>query len=228
MLTKTILFPETVSLNPIHHEDYFQVKKMVSVKDLFNARVHYGHKEGSLNEYMVPYIFGSRMGHLIFDLDQTLKMLHQALNVAAHIAYRDGVILFVTQSPQHCHLIEKTAQECKEFVHTRFWRQGMLTNSTMMFGAVTRLPDLIIMFSTLTTVLDNHQAVVEAAKMAIPTIAVVDSNSNPNIITYPIPGNDDSAVSIQLYCRLFKEAILKGKAERKRILEMYKGQSSDS
>uniref|UniRef100_A0A1B6L498 Small ribosomal subunit protein uS2m n=1 Tax=Graphocephala atropunctata TaxID=36148 RepID=A0A1B6L498_9HEMI len=214
--------PENVSLNPIHHEDYFGVKKMVTVKDLFNARVHYGHKEGSLNNNMLPYIFGSRMGHLIFDLDKTLQLLHQALNFVAHIAYRDGIILFVTQSAQNSHLVEQTAQECKEFAHTRYWRQGMFTNSTMLYGAVTRLPDVVVLFNTLTTVLEEHLAIKEAAKMAIPTVGVVDSNCNPNLITYPVPGNDDTPVAIQLYCRLFKEAILKGKAERRKVLEICK------
>lgn len=190
------------------------------MKDLFNARVHMGHREGSLNEHMLPYILGSRMGHLIFDLDKTLDMLHQALNFTAHIAYRDGIILFITQSPQNGHLIEKTALECKEFAHTRVWRQGMFTNSTMIFGAVTRLPDLVIFFNTQTTVLEEHWAVKEAAKMCIPTVGVVDTNCSPNLITYPVPGNDDSPIAIQLYCSLFKEAILKGKKERKRVIEI--------
>lgn len=194
----------------------------MTVKTLFDARVHFGHREGSLNEHMLPYIFGSRLGHLIFDLDKTLHLLHKAMNFAAHIAYRDGIILFVTQSPQHGHLIEKTAAECKEFAHTRSWRQGMLTNSTKMFGAVTRLPDLVIFLNTKTTIMEDHWAIKEAAKMAIPTIGVVDSNCNPNLITYPIPGNDDSPSAIQLYCNLFKQVILKGKAERQKVLEICK------
>lgn len=195
---------------------------MVTINDLFNARVHLGHREGSLNEHMLRYIFGSRMGHLVFDLDKTLPLLHQALNVTAHIAYRDGIILFIAQSPQNGFIIEKTAQECGEFAHTRAWRQGMLTNSKMIFRAVTRLPDLIIFLNTQTTVLEEHWAVIEAAKMCIPTIGIVDTNCNPNLITYPIPGNDDTPVAVNLYCQLFKEAILKGKARRKQVLSMCK------
>lgn len=207
------------SLNPIHYADYFKVKNIVTVEDLFNACVHYGHKESSLHDNMRQYIFGSRLGYLIIDLNKTLDLLHQALNIAAHIAYRDGIILFVAQSPQNSHLIETTAKECKEFVHTRVWRQGLFTNSTMLYGAVTRLPDLCIVLNTLTSVLDQHRVVVEAAKMAIPTIGIVDTNCNPNLITYPVPGNDDSPNAISLYCKVFKEAILRGKAERKRVLE---------
>lgn len=104
------------------HPDYFQVHNLFTVKDLFNARVHYGHKEGSLDERMLPYIYGSRIGHIIFDLDKTAEYLRQALNVAAHVAYRDGIILFFLRGAQNSHLVELTAKECGEFAHTRFWR----------------------------------------------------------------------------------------------------------
>lgn len=199
----------------LKHPDYFKVHNLFTVKDLFEARVHFGHKDGSLDERMLPYLYGSRLGHTIFDLDKTAEYLRTALNITAHIAYRDGVIVFFVRNTQHAHLVEKTAQECGEYAYTRFWRGGIFTNANKQFGAVTRLPDLCIFLGTLNTVLTQHTAVRDAAKMAIPTIAVCDSNSNPNIVTYPVPGNDDSPDSIQLYCTLFKEAILRGKAVRK-------------
>jgi small subunit ribosomal protein S2 len=62
-----------------------------------------------------------------------------------------------------------------------------------------------------------HLGVTDGAKMLIPTVGVVDSNCNPNLITYPIPGNDDSLPALQLYCSLFKEAILRGKNKRKQV-----------
>ena len=96
------------SLNPVHYADYFKVKNIVTVEDLFNARVHYGHKEVSLHDNMRQYIFGSRLGYLIIDLNKTLDLLHQALNIAAHIAYRDGIILFVAQSPQNSQPVSYT------------------------------------------------------------------------------------------------------------------------
>ncbi|XP_014242711.1 28S ribosomal protein S2, mitochondrial [Cimex lectularius] len=201
-------------LHPLHHPDYFGVNNLFTVKDLFDARVHLGHKMGSLNENMKPYIFGSRLGHLIIDLDKTSALLRKALNFTAHIAYRDGIVLFVSQAPQHSLLIEDTAIACKEFAHTRYWRLGMFTNSTMMFGAMTRLPDLCIVINTLTTILEQHPVILEAAKMAIPTIAIVDTNCNPNLVTYPVPGNDDTPSAIKLYCKLFETAVLKGKAKR--------------
>ncbi|XP_044743244.1 28S ribosomal protein S2, mitochondrial [Chrysoperla carnea] len=206
---------EYLQSNMLTHPDYFQLHNLFTVEDLFNARVHYGHKDGSLDDRMKPYIFGSRLGHLIFDLDKTAEHLRIALNFAAHIAYRGGVILFISRHPQTANLVEHTAKECGEFAHTRFWRGGVFTNADVQFGAVTRLPDLCIFFNTLNNVLAPHIAVRDAAKMAIPTIGIVDSNCNPNLITYPVPGNDDSPQAIQLYCKLFSTAILAGKKVRK-------------
>ncbi|KAK4877301.1 hypothetical protein RN001_009807 [Aquatica leii] len=203
--------PETVLNSP----DYFNVHNLFTVKDLFDARVHYGHKEGSIDERMLPYIYGSRLGHIIFDLNKTADYLRNALNIAAHVAYRDGIILFFLRGAQNAHIVEKTALECGEFAHTRFWRGGIFTNAEKQFGAVTRLPDLCIFFNTLNNVLIQHTAVRDSAKMGIATIGIVDSNCNPNLITYPVPGNDDSPISIQLYCKLFKAAILRGKEKRK-------------
>ncbi|KAG5880677.1 hypothetical protein JTB14_028432 [Gonioctena quinquepunctata] len=206
---------QLVKDDPLHHMDYFSVHNLFTVKDLFEARVHYGHKEGSLDERMLPYIYGSRLGHIVFDLDQTADYLRKALNVTAHVAYRGGIILFFLRGAQNSHVTECTAKECGEYAHTRFWRGGIFTNANKQFGAVTRLPDLCIFLNTQNNVLIEHTAIRDSAKMAIATIGVVDSNCNPNLLTYPVPGNDDSPASIQLYCKLFKSAILRGKEKRK-------------
>lgn len=206
-------------VNPLRFPDYFEVQNLFTVKDLFDARVHLGHKVGSLNEKMSPYIFGSRFDHIIFDLEQTAIHLRNALNVTAHIAYRGGIVLFAGHYPQHCQLIEQTAIECKEYAMTRHWRRGLFTNSTQMFKGTIRLPDLVIMLNTLDNVLNQHELVREAAKSNIPSIAVVDSNCDPTIVTYPVPGNDDTPSAIQLYLSLFKQAILKGKEIRQKEFE---------
>ena len=86
--------------NPLKHKDFFGVSKLFTVKELFQARVHLGHKKGTLNPHMTPYLFGSRLDMLIFDLDQTAVLLREALNFIAHIAFRSGVILFVTRQRQ--------------------------------------------------------------------------------------------------------------------------------
>lgn len=210
---------ESFEAQALSHPDYFNVHNLFTVKDLFDARVHYGHKVGSLDERMLPYLYGSRLGHAIFDLDKTAEYLRAALNVAAHVAYREGVVVFFLRNAQNAHIVEKTARDCGEYAHTRFWRGGIFTNSTKQFGAVTRLPDLCIFLNTLNTVLLQHTAIRDAAKMSIATVGIVDSNCNPNMIAYPVPGNDDTPASIALYCRLFKEAILRGKEKRKEDLK---------
>ncbi|KAK7861933.1 hypothetical protein R5R35_009394 [Gryllus longicercus] len=206
-------------LDPLKHPDYFKVHELFTISDLFEARVHYGHKIGSLNEYMKPYIFGSRQDHLIFDLDITARHLRQALNFTAHIAYQGGIILFISRNAQMAHTVETTALDCKEFAHTRYWRGGIFTNSQCIFGATTRLPDLCIFLNTLNNILTQHTAVVEAAKMNIPSVGIVDTNCNPLLLTYPVPGNDDTPCAIELYCKLFKEAILRGKEHRQKDID---------
>lgn len=87
--------------NALKHPDYFKVSELFTVEDLFNARVHLGHTEGSLDQRMSQFVFGSRLGHLIIDLDQTAVLLQDALNFIAHIAFRGGIILFIGRTPQH-------------------------------------------------------------------------------------------------------------------------------
>ncbi|KAI4494198.1 hypothetical protein M0802_009067 [Mischocyttarus mexicanus] len=207
------------TINPLKHPDFFQVHSFFTVKDLFNSTVHYGHKEGSVHKNMRPFIFGSRLGHLIIDLDQTAELLRQALNFAAHIAFQGGLILFISKNPASTLIIEKTAKECQEYAHTRTWKPGTFTNSVKLFNLETRLPDLCIFIHTLDNVVTPHPAIIQAAKMCIPTIGIVDTNCNPNLITYPIPGNDDTPCAVELYCKLFSKAILRGKSARKTVLK---------
>lgn len=208
----------SVEAAALRHPDFFSVHNIFTVQDLFNARCHYGHKVGSLDDRMAAYLYGARMGHCVFDLDKTAVHLRHALNFAAHVAFRDGVILFLHRGAQNAHLVEKTAMECGEFSHTRYWRGGIMTNANVQFKAVTRLPDLCIFLNTLNNVMIQHIGIRDAAKMNIPTIGVVDSNCNPNMITYPVPGNDDTPAALELYCRVFKEAIQRGKDKRRELL----------
>uniref|UniRef100_A0A8C9FZI7 Small ribosomal subunit protein uS2m n=1 Tax=Pavo cristatus TaxID=9049 RepID=A0A8C9FZI7_PAVCR len=200
---------------PLRHPDFFNVKELFSLKDLFDARVHLGHKKGCRHQFMEPYIFGCRLDQDIIDLDQTMQHLQLALNFTAHIAYRKGIILFVSRNRQFCHLVETTARECGEYAHTRYWQGGLLTNAHIQFGPGIRLPDLLIFLSSLNNVFEPHVAIRDAAKMNIPTVGVVDTNCNPCLITYPIPGNDDSPTAMELYCKLFKMTIIRAKNKRK-------------
>ncbi|RMX44364.1 hypothetical protein pdam_00016003 [Pocillopora damicornis] len=138
-----------------------------------------------------------------------------ALNVLSHIAYKRGKILFISAHPQFEELTQRTARECDEYFITRRWRGGTLTNSYMLLGT-TELVDLII-FLHLPSLGKNTLAVTEAAQLNIPTIGIVDSDCNPNMIMYPIPGNDDTPSAVQLYCNLFKKVIMKAKEERRKL-----------
>lgn len=209
---------KTVAEDPLSHPDFFNVADLVSTKDLFDARVHLGHNKGVRNPEMTPYIFGTRLKTDIIDLDQTLPLLRYALNVTAHIAFRAGVIMFVSRHQQTLPIVEKTALECGEFSHCREWKGGTFTNANVQFNAITRLPDLVIFLSTHDTVFEQHKALVESAKLNIPTVGILDTSCDPSLVTYPVPGNDDSAESILLYCHLFKQAILLGKEKRKELI----------
>lgn len=197
--------------------DFFRLSELFSLKELFDARVHLGHKKGCRHRLMEPYLFGSRLDQDIIDLDQTMEHLQAALNFTAHVAYRGGVILFISRYRQFSHLVESTAKDCGEYAHTRYWQGGLLTNAPIQYGPGVRLPDLVIFLSTLNNVFQQHVAIRDAAKMNIPTIGVVDSNCNPGLVTYPVPGNDDTPAAVELYCRLFKTTINRAKDRRKQM-----------
>ncbi|KPM08288.1 28S ribosomal protein S2, mitochondrial-like protein, partial [Sarcoptes scabiei] len=204
----------------LKNPDYFEVKKFINLKEMFDSRVYLGHKEGTLNPYMKPYIFGSRLGHLILDLDQTVKLLQEALNFIAHISFRNGIILFINKSATTGHIVERLAMNCQEFSHCRDWVNGTFLDSTKFFQAVTRLPDLVIFLNTHSNIFETHPAIKESAKMMIPTVGIVDTNSDPRLITYPIPGNDDTIQSIEYFCKIFEKTILLAKQKRMDCLRM--------
>jgi len=199
----------------LKYQDYFGVHKLFTVKDLFDARVHLGHKSTALDPTMNQFVFGDRFGMSIIDLDQTTLLLRQALNFIAHISYRNGLILFVCRQPQLVHMVDKTAQECGEYSVTRAWKTDVFTAPNLTFDQEVRLPDLVIMVHTRESEQYGvHRAITDAAKVGIPTVGLVDTDCNPNIITYPIPGNDDSISSVSLMLDLFKKSIMAGKQQR--------------
>uniref|UniRef100_A0A8D0HRE9 Small ribosomal subunit protein uS2m n=1 Tax=Sphenodon punctatus TaxID=8508 RepID=A0A8D0HRE9_SPHPU len=216
---------DKVLTEPLKHPDFFNVKELFSLQALFDARVHLGHKKGCRHRFMEPYIFGCRLDQDIIDLDQTVEHLQRALNFMAHVAYRKGIILFVSRNRQFSHLIEVMAKECGEYAHTRYWQGGLLTNANVQYMSGVRLPDLIVLIHTLSNVFEPHVIIRDAAKMNIPTVGVVDTNCNPCIISYPIPGNDDSPSAVELYLKLFKMTIIRAKDKRKQMEVLYQEQN---
>jgi len=211
LLKKAIVKPQIlrnhlprVEMGP---ENYQEIERLISIEDMFNARVHFGHKMGTLNEQMKWALYGERLGVCIFDLEITKKYMIQALKFLARVSHTKGMFLFLSSNKSAMLHIEKTTEENGHFSHTRKWVYGTLTNSLEVCKVPVRLPDVLIFLNVMTSSHIQHPAVIEAARMGIPVISVVDSNSNPALITYPIPGNDDSLDSIKYYMDKFIRSI---------------------
>lgn len=225
----------------------------VSLRQLLEAGVHFGHHPRRWNPKMAPYIYGVRSKVHILDLQKTAPLLHHALVTVRDVVAAGGRILFVGTKRQSSEPIAEAAKACGQYYVNHRWLGGMLTNWTTISKSITRLEELESQLSNtesvagltkkekmslvrehtrLTLVLDGIRnmggkpnlmfvidtnkeslAVTEAKKLGIPVIGVVDTNSNPDDIDYPIPGNDDASRAIQLYCRLVAASVLDGLQE---------------
>ncbi|VEL26775.1 unnamed protein product [Protopolystoma xenopodis] len=127
-------------------------------------------------------------------------------------------------------LIEGTARRIGEFSFCRDWRGDPFTNSANFFRGEPhiRLPDLVICLDTWAPLRPGGSTIVrDSAKMLIPTVAVVDTNSDPRLVTYPVPGNDDSPVSVRLFCACFAAAVEAGKSRARYDNSILTGQNGD-
>jgi small subunit ribosomal protein S2 len=220
----------------------------ISIRQLLEAGVHYGHQTQRWHPRMAPYIYGDRNGIHIIDLTQTVPMLEQALKVVRDTVAKGGRILFVGTKRQAARQIAESAERCAQYYMNHRWLGGTLTNwktvsqsiqrlkqidELMERGAVgltkkellniTReqaklqaslggiremgtLPDLLFVVD----VNKEALAIQEAGKLGIPVVAIVDTNCAPDGVTYVIPGNDDAARAVALYCDLVSRAALDG------------------
>lgn len=219
-----------------------------TMRQLLESGVHFGHTTRRWNPRMAPYLYGERNGIHIIDLEQTVPMLHRALEQVREIAQNKGRVLFVGTKRQATDIVKEAATRCAQNYVNHRWLGGMLTNWKTISNSIKRLkqledllkeanvgltkkellglqrerdkldralggikemaglPDIIVIIDT------NKEsiAIQEALKLSIPTIAILDSNSNPQGITFPVPGNDDAMRAIALYCNLFSDAVLDG------------------
>lgn len=222
----------------------------VSVSNLLDAGIHFGHKTSRWNPKMAPYIYGARDDIHIIDLQQTVPLMQNALQKIYEVVKNNGKVLFVSGKIQATDLIAEYAEKCGQFYINNRWLGGTLTNWGTISKSIKKLgnieknledeekisgftkkeildlnrqkekllkafagirniggrPDLMIVIDTNR----EHLAISEATKLNVPIVAVVDSNSNPDGIDFPIPGNDDAIRSIKLYCSLFADAALAG------------------
>ena len=222
----------------------------VSVSDLLDAGIHFGHKTSRWNPKMEPYIYGIKDKVHIIDLQQTVPLLQIALKKIYETVKNNGKVLFVSSKVQATELVAEYAKKCDQYYINHRWLGGILTNWSTISKSIKKLdsiekileneeeiisytkkelldltrkkeklirsfagirniggrPDLVVVIDTN----KEHLAVKEAVKLGIPIVAVVDSNSDPDNIDFPIPGNDDAIRSIRLYCTLFADAALAG------------------
>ena len=221
-----------------------------TMRQLLEAGVHFGHHTRRWDPKMNPFIFGVRNNTHIIDLQQSVPMLHHALQAMRDTAASGGRILFVGTKRQARDLVAQHAERCGQYYVNDRWLGGMLTNWTTISKSIKRLKDLTAELDdssaetartkrellertrsrdklerTLGGIKDmaglpnmifvvdtvkEHLAIAEAKTLGIPVVAIVDSNSNPEDITYPIPGNDDAIRAVNLYCELVGNAVLDG------------------
>ena len=225
---------------------------VVTMKSLLESGVHFGHQVKRWDPRMAKYIFGSRNGIHIIDLQKTIAAIKDSYEAVRKIAASGKSVLFVGTKKQAQQAIQKEAERCGQFYVNNRWLGGMLTNFSTIKKSLQRLKKIEKMevdgtFDNLTKkevaglqkekskleknlggikemkelpgaifVIDTHKeaiAVAEARRMGIPVVAVVDTNSNPEGIDYPIPGNDDAIRAITLFTSIIANAVMEANNE---------------
>src|SRR6266852_2210456 len=184
-----------------------------SMRQLLEAGVHFGHHTRRWNPKMAPYLFGVRNGVHIIDLEQTVPMLHRGLQTIRDVAAGGGRVLFVGTKRQGQEAIAEAAKRCGQYYVNHRWLGGMLTNFKTISNSIKRLRELDERINEPGSGLTKRELLEltrDRDKLEVPVVAVLDSNSTPDGIAYPIPGNDDAMRAIHLYCELVSGAVLDG------------------
>ncbi len=227
---------------------------LVTMKDLLEAGVHFGHKKQRWNPKMAPYIYGLRNDIYIIDLKKTMLALRDAYafvrDTVANEANKGGGVLFVGTKRQAKDIVREEAERCGAHYVTERWLGGMLTNFRTIRKSIDKMKKIeemeksgelakftkkealrlvrekkkierilsgvkdMNMLPSLIYVVDIKKAYIavhEANILGIPVVAIVDTNCDPEQVTYPIPGNDDAIRSIQLITHVISDAVLEGK-----------------
>ena len=219
----------------------------ITIKQLLEAGVHFGHPTKKWNPKMAEYIFTQRNGIHIVDLQKTVKKFEEAYNFVNETAQEGGTILFVGTKKQAAETMREEATRCGMFYVNVRWPGGMLTNFHTIRKSIKRLKDLEKMqadgtfdllpkkevakkvkeiedlekayggikeMDTLPSavfIVDTRKernAVLEAKKLGIPVIAIVDTNCDPDDADYIIPGNDDAIRAIKLIASSLADAVI--------------------
>lgn len=223
---------------------------VVSMKQLLECGVHFGHQTRRWNPKMKPYIFTERNGIYIIDLQKTVKGLEKAYDFVREVSKAGGSVLFVGTKRQAQDPIREESIKSGQFFINQRWLGGLLTNFATIRRRVTRMTELQAMeadgsinkypkkeviqlrkereklekylsgiremkdIPDALFVIDPRRetiAVQEARKLGIPVISIVDTNCDPDVIDYPIPGNDDAIRAIELIVGLMANAYIEGR-----------------
>jgi small subunit ribosomal protein S2 len=231
----------------------------LTMRDMMEAGVHFGHQTKRWNPKMKPYIYGARNGIHIIDLQHSVKAFRRAFDFLVNTVAASKPVLFVGTKKQAQDVIREEAGRCNQFFVTNRWLGGTLTNFHTVKGSIERL-QLIEKMSTdgtfermtkkevirmtrereklekalggiknmgelpgavfIIDVVKEHIAVSEARKLEIPIVATVDTNCDPDVIDYAIPGNDDAIRSIRLFAARVADACVLGqKLQRERATQ---------
>ena len=222
----------------------------ITMKELLEAGVHFGHQTRRWSPKMKEYIFGERNGIHIIDLQKTLKMFREAARYVSEQAGQGRSILFLGTKRQAQEAISEEAQRCGMFFVNHRWLGGTLTNWVTLQKSIKRMKLLKSMvedgrmaafskkeaarlerelkhlqqnFSGVENmtvlpdamfVIDPNAEVIavrEARRMGIPVVAIVDTNCDPNLVDWVIPGNDDALRAIRLFTSKIADAVLAGR-----------------
>jgi small subunit ribosomal protein S2 len=239
----------------------------ISMKNLLEAGVHFGHQTKRWNPKMSKYVFGARNGIYILDLQKTVQCFNQAYEFVRDASKGGNKFLFVGTKKQAQEAIKEAADKCGAYYVNQRWLGGMLTNFETIKGRISRLKELEDMFESgyinrftkkeqavlrrefekltknlsgikeMTEVPDimfvidiklEQNAISEAHKLGIPVVAIVDTNCDPDLVDFPIPGNDDAIRACQLIAVRIADAILEGKQLREEnLIEEIRSAGSD-
>jgi len=223
---------------------------VITIKQLLEAGVHFGHHTRRWNPKMAEYIFTERNGIYIIDLQKTVKKFDEAYNFVRDLSTEKGTLLFVGTKKQAADAIKEEAERAGMYYVNERWPGGMLTNFKTIKRSINRLIALEKMqedgtfdllpkkevaglikemndlernyggIKTMERLPDavfivdprkEHIAVLEAKKLGIPVIAIVDTNCDPDDADYIIPGNDDAIRAIKLISAALADALIEGR-----------------
>jgi len=212
---------------------------VVAMKQLLEAGVHFGHQTRRWDPKMAEYIFQARNGIHIIDLQKTSKKLDEAYEFIKEQAEEGKTVLFVGTKKQAQECMKEAALKCGMYYVDQRWLGGMLTNFDTIQTRIKRLKDLETMAEDGTfDVLPKKEernlggikdmdklpgviflvdpkkeriAVLEAKKLNIPVVGLVDTNCNPEEVDYAIPGNDDAIRAVKLIADVMANAVIEGR-----------------